>query len=148
MQKNYFKLLEEEQKLKKINERLSLEKKQEFVKYENEISDHFTWKQKNNFLEVIINFLEDMIDLDSYARRLYEINSQIEESIEKLKSDFEELEAFEPDSSSRGFATLIDNLLSDLRILEKDDELRTEDEISEETLKNEIKRFLPKIQEY
>jgi len=43
---------------------------------------------------------------------------------------------------------LIENLFSDIRILETDDELRTEDEISEKSLRYGIKEFLPKIKEY
>ena len=54
-----------------------------------------------------------MIDLERYIDRFYEIDSQIEESKGKLKSDFKKLRSFEPD-----------------------DELRTEDEISEKSLKD------------
>eukprot|EP00539_Tryblionella_compressa_P011128 CAMPEP_0178805672 /NCGR_PEP_ID=MMETSP0745-20121128/15869_1 /TAXON_ID=913974 /ORGANISM="Nitzschia punctata, Strain CCMP561" /LENGTH=97 /DNA_ID=CAMNT_0020465317 /DNA_START=27 /DNA_END=320 /DNA_ORIENTATION=+ len=96
----------------------------------------------------MVDFLEDRIDLDQYIDRFYEIDSQIEESKGKLKSDFEKLRAFEPDPRSKGFAILIENLFSDIRILEPDDELRTEDEISEKSLRDGIKEFLPKIQEY
>ena len=92
-------------------------------------------RQKNNFIEAMVNFSENMIDLDQYIDRFYEIDSQIEESKEKLKSDFEKLRAFEPDPRSKGFAILIENLFSDIRVLEPDDELRTEDEISEKSLK-------------
>ena len=77
-----------------------------------------------------------------------EIDSQAEESKEKLKSDFEKLRAFEPNPRSKGFTILIENLFSDIRILEPDDELRTKDEISEKSLRDGIKEFLLKIQEY
>ena len=104
--------------------------------------------KKNHFIEVMVDFLEDKIDLDQYIDRFYEIDSQIEESKRKLKSDFEKLRAFEPDPHSKGFAILIENLFSDIRVLEPDDELRTEDEISEKILRDGIKEFLPQIQEY
>lgn len=148
MEENYFKLLEYEQKLEKTGEYLSLEKEKELLNYQSQISDHFRWEQKNNFIEAMVDFLEDMIDLDQYIDRFYEIDSQIEESKGKLKSDFEKLRAFEPDPCSKGFAILIEHLFSDIRILEPDDELRTEDEISEKSLRDGIKKFLPKIQEY
>jgi len=148
MEENYFKLLEYEQKLEKTGEYLSLEKEKELLNYQNQISDHFRWEQKNNFIEAMVDFLEDMIDLDQYIDRFYEIDSQIEESKGKLKSDFEKLRAFEPDPCSKGFAILIEHLFSDIRILEPDDELRTDDEISEKSLRDGIKKFLPKIQEY
>jgi len=118
MEENYFKLLEYKQKLEKTGEYLSLEKEKELRNYQRQISDHFRWEQKNNFIEA-------MVDLDRYIDRFYEIDSGIEESKGKLKSDFEKLRAFEPDY-----------------------ELRTEDEISEKSLRDGIKKFLPKIQEY
>ena len=148
MEENYLKLLEYKQKLAKTGEYLSLEEEKELLDYQSRISDHFRWAQRNNFIEAMMNFLEDIIDLDQYIDRFYEIDSQIEESKEKLKSDFEKLRAFEPDPRSKSFAILIENLFSDIRVLEPDDELRTEDEISEKSLKDGIKEFLPKIQEY
>ena len=148
MEENYLKLLEYEQELEKTGEYLSLEKEKELLNYQSQISDHFRWEQKNNFIEAIVDLLEDMIDLDQYIDRVYEIDYQMEESKGKLKFDFEKLRAFEPDPRSKGFAILIENLFSDIRILELDDELRTEDEISEKSLRDGIKEFLPKIQEY
>lgn len=148
MEENYLKLLEYEQELEKTGEYLSLEKEKELLNYQSQISDHFRWEQKNNFIEAIVDLLEDMIDFDQYIDRFYEIDYQMEESKGKLKFDFEKLRAFEPDPSSKGFAILIKNLFSDIRILEPDDELRTEDEISEKSLRDGIKKFLPKIQEY
>jgi len=148
MEENYLKLLEYEEELEKISKYLSLEKEKELLNYESQISDHFRWKEKNSFIEVIVGLLENMIGLDQYIDRFYEIDYEIEESKKKLKSDFEMLRGFEPDPSSKGFAILIENLFSDIRILEPDDELRTEDEISEKSLRDGIKKFLPKIQEY
>lgn len=46
----------------------------------------------------MVDFLENKIDRDQYIDRFYEIDSQIEESKRKLKSDFEKLRAFEPDT--------------------------------------------------
>ena len=148
MEENYFKLLEHQQKLEKTGESLSLEKERKLLNYQSQISDHFRWEQKNHFIEAMVDFLKNTIDLDQYIDRFYEIHSQIEESKEKLKFDFEKLRAFEPDPRSKGFAILIENLFSDIRILESDDELKTDDEISEKSLRDGIKDFLPKIQEY
>ena len=96
----------------------------------------------------MVDFLEYTINLDQYIDCFYEIDYEIQEYKEKLKSDFEKLRAFEPDPRSKGFAILIENLFSDIRVLEPDDELRTEDEISEKSLRNGIKEFLPKIKKF
>ena len=148
MDEKYFKLLEDEQELKKTGEYLSLEKAKELIKYEIQILDHLRWHQKNNFIEAMVDFLQDKIDIHKYINRFYKINYQINESNRKLKSDFEKLRAFESDPHSKGSSMLIENVLSDIQILELDDELRTEDEISKESLIDGIKEFLPKIQEY
>ena len=105
-------------------------------------------EKKNNFIKAMVDLLEDRIDFNQYIDRFYEIDYQVEESKEKLKSDFERLRAFEPNPRSKGFAILIESLFSDIRILEPDDELRAEDEISEKSLRDGIKEFLLKIQEY
>lgn len=151
MEENYLKLLKYKNDLKakgKVIAKKDSKKYQDLIKYEVCLSDHFRWEQKNNFIEAMVDFLEDMIDLDQYIDRFYEIDSQIEESKGKLKSDFEKLQAFEPDPRSKSFAILIENLFSDIRILEPDDKLKTEDEISKKSLRDGIQKFLPKIQEY
>ena len=130
MEENYLKLLEYKQKLEKTGKYFFLEKERELLNYQIQISDHFRWEQKNNFIEAMMDFSEDMIDLDQYIDRFYEIDFQIEESKRKLKSDSEKLQAFELNPRSKGFAILIENLFSDIRISEPDDELRTEYEIS------------------
>ena len=103
MEENYFKLLDYQEKLQKTGEYLSLEKEKELLNYESQISDHLRWKKKNHFIEV-------MVDFDPYRDCFYEIDYQIQEYKEKLKSDFEKLRAFEPDPRSKGFAILIKNL--------------------------------------
>lgn len=148
MEENYFKLLDYQEKLQKTDEYLSLEKEKELLNYESQISDHLRWKKKNHFIEVMVDFLEDTIDFDQYIDCFYKMDYEIQEYKEKLKSDFEKLRAFEPDLRSKGFAILIENLFSDIRVLEPDDKLRTKDEISEKSLRDGIKKFLPKIKKY
>jgi hypothetical protein len=42
----------------------------ELLNYQNQISDHFRWEQKNNFSEAMVDFLKNMINLDQYITRL------------------------------------------------------------------------------
>jgi len=148
MEKNYFKLLNYKQKLEEMGDKLSLEEEKKLLNYQNQILDYFRWEKRTQFIEAMVDFLENKIDLDQYINRFHEIDFQVLESKKKLTSDFENLRAFEPDPSSKSFAILIENLFSDIRILEPDDELRSEDEISEKSLRDGIKEFLPKIQNY
>ena len=148
MEENYFKLLEYKQKLEETGDHLSLEEEKKLANYQNQISDYFRWEKRTHFIEAMVDFLENKIDLDQYINRFHEIDFQVLASKKKLTSDFESLRAFELDPCSKGFAILIENLFSDIRILEPDDELRSKDEISENSLRDGIKEFLPKIQNY
>ena len=94
------------------------------------------------------NFLENKISLDQYVDKFWEIESQSRENQEKLVLDFKCLETFEPDVRSVDFVILIENLLSDIRLLEEDESVRISDEISPEELIRGIKEFLPKIDQY
>lgn len=148
MQIDYLKLLRLEQKLKNRNQILSLNERKKIAKYNRQILDHFRWQQRNNFIEVMSNFLGNKISLDQYVDKFWEVESQSRENQEKLVSDFKCLETFKPDVRSVGFAILIENLLSDIRLLEEDESVRTSDEISSEELIRGIKEFLPKIEQY
>ena len=148
MEKKYLKLLGLQQELKNTGQSLSRGQRNELLEYDYQLIEHFRWEQKKFFIEVMRDFLEDKINLDHYIHRFWEIESRSEETMQKLISDFESLETFEPDIRSVGFAILIENLLSDIRLVEPDDSIRTSDEISPEELIQGIKEFLPKIQEY
>jgi hypothetical protein len=104
--------------------------------------------KKNEFIETINAFLENKIDINEYIDKFYEIDNHIDESQTRLESDLSELIDFEPNENSKGFSQLIENLFSDIRILEPNDELRTSDEISLKELVQGIKKFLSQIEEY
>ena len=74
MEENYFKLLDSQQKLEKTGEYLSLEKEKKLLNYQSQISDHLRWEQKNNVIEAMVDFSEDLIDLDQSIDRFYEID--------------------------------------------------------------------------
>lgn len=148
MEKNYFKLLNEKIESEKNGKDFPFEKEKRLVTYRIQISDHFRWKQKNKFIETIKAFLENKIDVNQYIDKLYQIDNHIDQSKNQLESDLSQLIDFEPNENSKGFSQLIENLFSDIRILEPNDELRTSDEISLDELVQGIKEFLPKIEKY
>jgi hypothetical protein len=76
------------------------------------------------------NFLENKISLDQYIDQFWETEFQRQANQQKLVSDFKRLERFNPDVCSVSFARLIENLLSDIRLLEKDESIKTSDELS------------------
>jgi hypothetical protein len=144
----YLKLLRLEEELKTKNQTLSLNERKQIPEYNCQIVDHFRWQEKNNFIEVMSNFLENKISLDQYIDQFWETEFQSQANQQKLVSDFKRLERFNPDVRSVGFARLIENLLSDIRLLEKDESIRTSDELSPGELIEGIEEFLPKIKQY
>lgn len=163
MKNNYFKLLLLEEELKKKGQSLPQNKLDELIKYKGQfpqdltdefiayqyhLMDHFNWKRKKNFIQVMRDFLESKITLDEYIDQFLQIEKQIEEERKKVISDFEILKTFEPDERSFGFANSILNLRSDIRLLEEDDSVRTPSEVSPKELISGIRQFLPRMEEY
>lgn len=140
MKDNYFKLLKYEEELKKTDKFLRKkdpEKSDELFEYEIRITEHFRWKEKDQYVLVLNSFLENQINVNQYIDQLFEVKTLIEKSVAELKTDFEKLKSFEVAPFSKEFSRIIGYLFSDIQVFEPDDGLR-----------NRIKEFLPKIQDY
>lgn len=148
MDYTFVKLLNEKNFCKKIGRSFPIEKENLLINYQIQISDHCRWEKKNEFIQTITAFLEKKIDIDQYIDKFYEIDTSIRESKTRLESDFSKLIDFQPNPNSKGFSQLIENLFSDIRLLELNDELKSSDEISLEELVQGIKKFLPQIEQY
>lgn len=148
MDKNFLKLINQKKEFEKNGKMFPLEKEKELAIYRTQISDHFRWEQKDEFIETMVNLLENKINLNKYIDQFYQIQNHINQSKNSLHSNLDKLATFEVDPRSKGFSGLIENLFSDIRTFEPDDNLRTEDEISEESLRKGVKEFLSKIQKY
>lgn len=97
---------------------------------------------------MITNFLDKKIDIDQYICQLFKLEYEIQNLVEELKLDFEKLKEFKPNSVSKGFSRLIEDLSSDCRIFELDPDLRDDFEISETQLINGLREIFLQIQEY
>ena len=151
MEVNYLKLLKYEKELKSKGKSLSKENEQDYkklLKYEVSFLDHFKWEQKDRYFLLITNFLDKKIDIDQYICQLFKLEYEIQNLVEELKLDFEKLKEFKPNSVSKGFSKLIEELSSDCRIFEPDPDLRDDFEISETQLINGLREIFLQIQEY
>lgn len=151
MEVNYLKLLKYEKELKSKGKSLSKENEQDYkklIKYEVSLLDHFKWEQKDRYFLLITNFLDKKIDIDQYICQLFKLEYEIQNLVEELKLDFEKLKEFKPNSVSKGFSKLIEELCSDCRIFEPDPDLRDDFEISETQLINDLREIFLQIQEY
>ena len=144
MDKEYIKLV----KLEQTSQSFSSDERQQFYKDFGRISDHLRWERKEEFVHVLNNLLKGEITYGEYIAQFRRISDEVSKSREELHADLQKLSLFEPNPKSEGFSRLIENLLSDIRLVEPDDSIRTSDEISPEELIQGIEEFLPKIQEY
>lgn len=151
MEANYLKLLKYDKELKSKGKILLKENEQDYkklIQYEVSLLDHFKWEQKDRYFLLITNFLDKKIDTDQYIGQLFKLEYEIQNLVEELKLDFEKLKEFKPNSVSKGFSLLIEELCSDCRIFEPDLDLRADFEISETQLINEARKIFLQIQEY
>ena len=151
MEINYLQLLKYEKELKSKGTSLAKENEQDYIKliqYEVSLWDHFTCEQKDRYFLLITNFLDKKIDADQYRSQLYKLEDEIQNLVEELKLDFEKLKEFKPNSVSKGFSKLIEELCSDCRVFEPDPDLRDDFEISETQLINGVREIYLQLQEY
>jgi hypothetical protein len=112
------------------------------------ILDHFTWEGKHLYFALITNFLDKKIDTDQYMSQLFRLERETASLAKELKLDFEKLKEFEPNSVSKEFSDLIEELRSDCRVFESDPDLRDDYSISEKQLRNGVKKIFLQIQKY
>ena len=151
MEIDYLKLLKYDKELRLKGKSLSKENEKDYrklLKYEVTLLDHFNWKQKDQYFLLITNFLDKKIDINEYISQLFKLESEIQNLVEELKLDFEKLKEFKPNSVSKGFSKLIEELCSDCRIFEPDPDLRDDFDVSETQLRNGLREIFLKIQEY
>jgi hypothetical protein len=92
------------------------------------------------------SFIDQKVDTDQYMYQFFELEDEVESSVEKL--NFEKLKKFKTILSSKGFSRIIENLRSDLRVFEPDPDLRAGFEISEKQLIGGVREVFLQLQKY
>ena len=148
MDQNYLELLKYDKELKSQGKSFSKENMQnfrKFLRYEISLLDHFNWEQRDRYFLLMTNFLDKKITEDQYIDQLYKLYNENKNLVEELKLNLEKLKKFKPNSASKEFSKLIENLISDCRIFEPDPDLRCDDELSETELVNEARGIFLKM---
>lgn len=151
MEENYLNLLNYQKSLKSEGKILSKENEQDYKKlinYEISILDHLKWSRRSRYFILMSDFLDKKIDADEYICELFKFEAETQNLVEKLKLDFEMLKEFEPNSLSKGFSKLTEDLCSDCRIFEPDSNLRDDYELSEKELLNNVKKIYLQLLKY
>ena len=87
-------------------------------------------------------FLSKKIEVQSFSDIFFDLSYKDQILTKKFENNLKKFEKFSPDSQSRNFATFITNLLSHCKVFESDSALRKDYQISEEKLRNYMKKTL------
>ena len=151
----YIKLLNYQQALKKQNKSLRTEdpiKYSKLRKYSARISEYLHWSQKNEYLQLIKDFLNFKIDGKKFDNKFSKMVRVIEKKSRLLSKNYEELKRIEPNSMSLEFGTWISEIYlccNEFYPTFKEEE-RAEIPFAktEEQLRDAVKNLLPEIQKY
>jgi len=106
----YIQLLNYQQALKKQNKSLRSQdpiKYSKLRKYSARISEYLHWSQKNEYLQLIKNFLNSKIDGNEFDKKFSKMVRAIEKKSNLLFKNYEELKRIEPSPRSMGFGIWI-----------------------------------------
>ena len=152
----YIQLLKSQQALKKQNKSLKTEdpiKYSKLRKYSAKISEYLDWSQKNQYLQLIKDFLNYKIDGKEFDNKFSKMVTVIEKKSRLLSKNYQELKCIEPSSMSLGFGTWISEIYlccnefySDFN--EKEDRIQIPFAKTEEQLRDAVKSLFPEIQKY
>ena len=152
--KEHIELLNYQQELEKQNKFLINQdsiKYSKLVRYSATISEYLHWSQKEEYLQLIKDFLNFKIDGKEFDNRFSKMVKVIEEKSRLLFKNYEELKHIEPSPRSIGFSTWIseiylccDEFYVDYDLNEGEDRfLKTE-----EQLRDAVKSLFSEILEY
>lgn len=150
----YIQLLSYQQELKKQYKSLKTQdpiKYSKLVAYSARISEDLHWSHKNEYLQLIKDFLNSKIDGQEFDKKFSEMVTAIEKK--SNLENYEELKCIEPNPKSIGFGTWISEIYLCCNEFYSDfneEEDRTEIPFgkTEEQLREAVKNLLPEIQKY
>ena len=152
----YIQLLKSQQALKKQNKSLKTEdpiKYSKLRKYSAKISEYLHWSQKNQYLQLIKDFLNYKIGGKEFDNKFSKMVTVIEKKSSLLSKNYQELKCIEPSSMSLGFGTWISEIYlccnefySDFN--EEEDRTEIPFAKTEEQLRDAVKSLFPEIQKY
>ena len=152
----YIELLNYQEALKKDNKSLRTQdpvKDSKLRKYAVILTDHLHWSQKNQYLQLIKDFLNCKIDAQKFDSEFSIMVEEIEKNYRLLSKNYEELKRIEPSSISLGFGTWISEIY--LYCNEFYSDFNEEEERAdipfaktEAQLRDAVKSLVPEIQKY
>lgn len=150
----HIQFLKYQQELKKQNKSLRTQdpiKYSKLLKYSARISECLHWSQKNDYLQLIKDFLNYKIDGKEFDKKFSKMVTVIEKKSSLLFKNYEELKRIEPSPRSVGFERWISEIYLCCNEFYQDYDLNEAEDPAlktEEQLRDAVKSLFPEIQKY
>ena len=114
----------------------------ELLKYGAAVENYIFWKKKDQFVLLIENFINGIIDAEEFSDTLYVLHSKTLDTVESFETKVEKLKDFHPDPDfiSERFSSFVAFLCRQSEDFE--------DYYTEEELRDFVRNAMLQIQEY
>ena len=153
--KLYIELLKYDRALKKHKSSLEEQDRNKYLKllkYSLKLSDHVHWQQKNEYLNLMKNFVDSKIDGKQFVSQFDKLHRSNEAAVKKLETDLKELNSFEVNPKYFGFTEWTSEI--DLGCDEFYPDFQPQDQVrfafarDEENFRAFVADIIPQIQKY
>jgi len=117
------------------------EEDSELSKYNIAVEEHVFWTHRENFVLIMKNFLDNILDFDEFETAFSLFYKKVRKEVNMFKIDLEQIEKFQPSTRSYRFASVISSIYRQFE--EVEDEYCTEQEV-----KNYVKEAYLKFQNF
>ena len=101
----------------------------ELSKYNVEIEEQVFWTHRENFVLIMKNFLENILDFDEFKTTFSLLNDEVRKEVNMFEIDLEQIDKFQPSTRSYRFASVIGSIYRQFESVE--DEYCTEQEVKD-----------------
>ena len=101
----------------------------ELSKYNVEIEEQVFWTHRENFVLIMKNFLENILDFDEFETAFSLLNEEVRKEVNMFEIDLEQIDKFQPSTRSYRFASVIGSIYRQFE--EVEEEYWTEQEVKD-----------------
>lgn len=132
------------QDLKNQGTHISKENREEYselLHYNVEIEEQVFWTHRENFVLIMKNFLENILDFDDFKTAFSLLDGEVRKEVNLFKIDLEQIDKFQPSTRSYRFASVIGSIYRQFEEVE-------EEYCTEQEVKDYVKEAYLKFQKF
>ena len=105
------------------------EESAELSKYEIVVEEHVFWTHRENFVLIMKNFLDNILDFDEFETAFSLFYVEVRKEFNMFRIDLEKIDKFQPSTRSYRFASVMNSIYREFEAVE--DEYCTEQEVKD-----------------